>query len=159
MKTLAYMGHRTRRVVAIAALAIAVGLAALAGAGPANADGQGTFTLVLPDLRVTNVDADPIGNGQTRLEFWVKNEGTGTAHPFVHRVHIQGVGIWLVNSGSIGAGATKYYSFTMQTPPAPPMFRSVQVCADATGQSFELDETDNCLTKSVQFDAVIAPAI
>jgi len=156
--------HRTTlrlRFLAAMVAAVVGGAALLAYAPEAHActDGNSCFVAVLPDLRVTNIDADPLGGGQTRLEFWVKNEGTGTAHAFAHRVEIQGVGTWFVNAGSIAAGTTKYYSFTMQTPSSPPMFRSVQVCADATGQAFEFDESDNCLTKSVQFDAVLAPAI
>ncbi|MBI2759920.1 MAG: hypothetical protein HYX51_00640 [Chloroflexi bacterium] len=56
-------------------------------------------------------------------------------------------------TGSINAGVTKYYSFTIASPPTPPNYRNIQVCADASGQITEFDENDNCLTKSVQFNA------
>lgn len=152
------MRHKTLRYALLTAMMIAGVIGIAAGTPPASAQScppAGCFLLALPDLRVTGVDADNLGNGTTRIEFWVKNEGTATANAWVHRVDIAGVGVWYTLAGSIAAGATRYYSFTITSPPAPPMYRSVQVCADATGQAFESDETDNCLQQSVQFDAII----
>ena len=151
------MHRTTRRLGFLAAVMAAVvgGAAFLAGAPQAQAcDSKNAYyVLTLPDLRVTSVDADPLGNGQTRIEFWVKNEGTATSNGVMFRVEIEGVGVWWGIMGSINAGTTKYYAFTIASPPSPPNFRTVQVCADATGKVTEFDENNNCLTKSVQFDA------
>jgi hypothetical protein len=109
----------------------------------------------LPDLRVTSIDVDKLGNGQTRIEFWVKNEGNVNSNGGMFRVDIAGVGVWWGIMGSVTAGTTKYYSFNIASPPAPPNFRNVQVCADASGVVSESQENDNCLTTSEQFDYVI----
>jgi subtilase family serine protease len=151
--------HLTRLRIGLGAalLAVVVG-ASMMGTGSAQAQGcTGStvcYVLALPDLRVTNVDADPLGTGQTRIEFWVKNEGTANANGGMYRVDIAGVGVWWGVLGSINAGSTKYYSFNITEPAAPPYSRNVQVCADATGKVTESDENDNCMTESVQTTAL-----
>jgi subtilase family serine protease len=155
--------HRTtlRLGFLAAMMAVVVGGAAfLAGAPKAQActNGIPCYVVALPDLRVTNIDADPLSNGETRIEFWVKNEGTANSSGGMYRVDIAGVGVWWGVLGSVTKGATKYYSFDITSPPTPPNSRLVQVCADATSKVTELNEANNCLQKDVVFNQDILPA-
>jgi len=129
-------------------LAALLGVTALVGVRPADAETI-PAAVARPDLRVTSITSELIYTEQTRVRFTVRNDGPVTANAYVHRVDIQGVGQWLILAGSIPAGTTREYAFTI-TPPPPPSFRSVQVCADATNQAAESNESNNCLTKSLQ---------
>ncbi|MBI2759919.1 MAG: hypothetical protein HYX51_00635 [Chloroflexi bacterium] len=91
--------HRTTlRIGFLAALMAAVvgGAGYFAGAPKAQpCDGNdGCYIVTLPDPRVTSVDADQLGNGQTRIKFWVKKVGTANSIGGRFRVDIQGVGVW-----------------------------------------------------------------
>lgn len=153
------MHRKQLRLGFLAAMMAAVvgGAAFLAEAPSAQAchTRQDCVVIGLPDLRVTSIDVDKLGNGQTRIEFWVKNEGNANSNGGMFRVDIAGVGVWWGIMGTVNAGVTKYYSFNIASPLAPPNFRNVQVCADASGVVAESQENDNCLTTSEQFDSII----
>lgn len=160
------MRRMTRRFGLVAAVAaVVVGGSAVVSGERAAAQApcqtpSSCFTLGLPDLVVTNIKADNQGGGKTKMTFTVKNQGVVAANPFVHRLQIAGSGPWLVLSGVIPAGATKTYALTINTPPIPPIVKSVQVCADATNTSAESNEANNCLVKYLSFgiaDELIAP--
>lgn len=159
------MISKTQRLGFLTAIAAAVvgGAAVFAEARPAAAactTATPCYVLAVPDLVVTNILADNQGGGKTKMTYMVKNQGTAAASPFVHRLQVAGSGPWLTFSGIIAAGATKTYTLTINTPGGAPVAKAVQVCADATNSEFELNEGNNCLTKTLNFgviDDFIAP--